>query len=196
MEQTDETAIWETTYKRCVGFIAELYINFHNCACSISDGIAWAENRVQGRLENAATLDQTMARMKWLFAEAVSVATGGVCIGILPYAKIPDAVELIKDFFCQNEKEEEMYCGMITMWAYNLVRGKQDKCVETVDGIKIMSLENCAWCNNIGRRFKVCSKCRLQRYCSKECQTADWPEHMQKCGGLKDVWEVVQKASK
>lgn len=31
-------------------------------------------------------------------------------------------------------------------------------------------------------KFKLCSKCRLVRYCSKECQSNDWQQHKMTCG--------------
>ncbi|KAF8173754.1 hypothetical protein K438DRAFT_1980637 [Mycena galopus ATCC 62051] len=31
--------------------------------------------------------------------------------------------------------------------------------------------------------LQICSRCDIVRYCSKECQRKDWPEHKQACGG-------------
>ncbi|KAH7916541.1 hypothetical protein BJ138DRAFT_284899 [Hygrophoropsis aurantiaca] len=41
----------------------------------------------------------------------------------------------------------------------------------------------CSYCNtNVGRdKVKTCSRCRLVRYCSKECQVASWKTHKPRC---------------
>ena len=33
------------------------------------------------------------------------------------------------------------------------------------------------------RPFQVCNGCRGRRYCSRECQKADWASHKQSCAG-------------
>jgi hypothetical protein len=33
--------------------------------------------------------------------------------------------------------------------------------------------------------YSRCGRCRMARYCSRECQRADWPHHMIDCG---DAW--------
>ncbi|KAF7368025.1 MYND-type domain-containing protein [Mycena sanguinolenta] len=44
----------------------------------------------------------------------------------------------------------------------------------------------CQWCNKtdqgLGRPLRRCSKCEAASYCSKECQTRDWPAHKKICG--------------
>ncbi|OAX37408.1 hypothetical protein K503DRAFT_237719 [Rhizopogon vinicolor AM-OR11-026] len=41
----------------------------------------------------------------------------------------------------------------------------------------------CMYCNtNVGRdKVKTCGRCRLVRYCSKECQVASWKIHKLRC---------------
>lgn len=39
----------------------------------------------------------------------------------------------------------------------------------------------CSGCGTVGIGFKWCAKCRLVKYCSKECQTSDWPHHKPYC---------------
>ncbi|KAF9227358.1 hypothetical protein BS17DRAFT_775363 [Gyrodon lividus] len=41
----------------------------------------------------------------------------------------------------------------------------------------------CSYCNNdVGRdKVKTCGRCRLVRYCSKECQVASWKTHKLRC---------------
>jgi len=36
-------------------------------------------------------------------------------------------------------------------------------------------------CTNVGRRYKKCGKCNVQRYCSKKCQQAHWKKHLPLC---------------
>lgn len=43
-------------------------------------------------------------------------------------------------------------------------------------------------CNVCEEKFELlslCSKCRYQSYCSKECQVKDWPEHKSECQSVK-----------
>ena len=41
----------------------------------------------------------------------------------------------------------------------------------------------CFHCGRVKERalFSVCSKCRIDQYCSRECQVANWPEHESRC---------------
>jgi len=41
-------------------------------------------------------------------------------------------------------------------------------------------------CNKSGFDFKCCAKCRGTKYCSAECQKANWPAHKQICGKIKN----------
>ena len=36
-------------------------------------------------------------------------------------------------------------------------------------------------CNQRGRGFQVCARCRRARYCCKEHQELDWQEHRRYC---------------
>jgi hypothetical protein len=47
----------------------------------------------------------------------------------------------------------------------------------------------CQYCKNRSEHTKVCSACKGVRYCSKECQKADWPQHKLKCADLKAYME-------
>ncbi|KAI9021367.1 hypothetical protein DFJ74DRAFT_707321 [Hyaloraphidium curvatum] len=44
-----------------------------------------------------------------------------------------------------------------------------------------------------GRKFQVCAKCKMVKYCSVECQRADWPEHKQVCGKQPEWWGSFKK---
>ena len=39
----------------------------------------------------------------------------------------------------------------------------------------------CHYCGVVSTDFKLCGVCRSVRYCSKECQAADWPQHRRRC---------------
>ena len=45
----------------------------------------------------------------------------------------------------------------------------------------------CKNCNKTGKRkeMKVCKRCRMSWYCSKECQTAQWEKHKKYCTKFK-----------
>lgn len=45
-------------------------------------------------------------------------------------------------------------------------------------------LKVCRKCNKCGKqeiKLLVCAKCKVTRYCSRKCQTADWPDHKHQC---------------
>ena len=52
------------------------------------------------------------------------------------------------------------------------------------DHKRTRSIRACGNCPNIGIGYKKCSCCRLQRYCSKSCQQADWKRHKCYCKRL------------
>ena len=39
----------------------------------------------------------------------------------------------------------------------------------------------CVFCLKMYSKTKVCSKCKVSRYCSKNCQKADWKDHKNYC---------------
>ncbi|KAH8079697.1 hypothetical protein HD553DRAFT_326416 [Filobasidium floriforme] len=41
--------------------------------------------------------------------------------------------------------------------------------------------------------LKRCTGCKVVRYCSTDCQTADWPSHAQECRALKRLRRVTRK---
>ena len=54
-----------------------------------------------------------------------------------------------------------------------------------IPGKNIHSCGNVYNCQNKGEGYLLCSKCKHLRYCSKECQLADWPDHKTNCAELK-----------
>ncbi|KAJ7577302.1 hypothetical protein C8J56DRAFT_799015 [Mycena floridula] len=57
--------------------------------------------------------------------------------------------------------------------------------------------ENSKQCAKCGlgdpQNLKLCVKCRITRYCSKECQKADWPTHKKSCQPFTDSSTVTLK---
>ena len=46
----------------------------------------------------------------------------------------------------------------------------------------------CFRCGNTaqqGQKYSLCGQCGCARYCSKDCQLADWPVHKSFCKGYK-----------
>ena len=53
-------------------------------------------------------------------------------------------------------------------------------CIGKVSTIQVHSCANCGK-HDFEKIFKVCSKCRNPKYCSKECQRENWNEHKHHC---------------
>ena len=54
----------------------------------------------------------------------------------------------------------------------------------------------CFQTETVDQQFARCAKCKLARYCSKECQTADWKgRHKQVCAKGQEQREKVLRAS-
>ena len=39
----------------------------------------------------------------------------------------------------------------------------------------------CLLCKTTPEKLKKCGRCRVAEYCSRECQTKDWPRHKNEC---------------
>ncbi|KZT67860.1 hypothetical protein DAEQUDRAFT_672474 [Daedalea quercina L-15889] len=53
----------------------------------------------------------------------------------------------------------------------------------------------CAKCGKTDVPLKICSKCHAAKYCSAECQRADWREHKQACTPFDTVTSVTIRPS-
>jgi SAM-dependent methyltransferase len=47
------------------------------------------------------------------------------------------------------------------------------------------AIRACGACRKVDDKLQQCARCHLQKYCSRECQTAHWPEHKAVC----QLWE-------
>lgn len=47
-------------------------------------------------------------------------------------------------------------------------------------------------CENVGTGYKKCGTCKIQRYCSKECQKAHWKKHKSMCKRLCGLCPTVR----
>ncbi len=50
----------------------------------------------------------------------------------------------------------------------------------------------CPYCASTSKRLRVCGACGSVKYCSKSCQSADWPEHKNICKTFQHVVEVMK----
>ena len=55
--------------------------------------------------------------------------------------------------------------------------GEDDKTTMALRGSLVVL---CEVCDQVST--KVCSKCKNQHYCSRDCQRADWKQHKKVCG--------------
>lgn len=92
---------------------------------------------------------------------------------------VPDVVHLF--FFCTMTRNR---CAQQKK---NLVSTLLN-CMETSS--KVLNGCGLASCPNSGT--KICTKCRIIRYCSVACQKTDWPHHKQGC---KPIQEEDKKSS-
>ncbi|KAJ7575538.1 hypothetical protein C8J56DRAFT_1031581 [Mycena floridula] len=53
--------------------------------------------------------------------------------------------------------------------------------------------KQCARCSKTDSDLKICVKCRITRYCSKECQKADWSTHKKTCQPFTETTTVTLK---
>ena len=53
----------------------------------------------------------------------------------------------------------------------------------------------CCHCDAVetdGRRFDRCARCKVAKYCSRDCQKAAWPSHKRACERTVEMTKVIQ----
>jgi hypothetical protein len=55
--------------------------------------------------------------------------------------------------------------------------------------------ESCASCGAKGNEMKVCVRCQGPRYCGRECQRADWPQHKRVCRSKAETAAMLRDAN-
>jgi hypothetical protein len=61
------------------------------------------------------------------------------------------------------------------------------KCLDDIRGISYVHgserLQVCSACKAavLKKHFQTCSQCKIQQYCTRECQEKDWPNHKMIC---------------
>ena len=51
----------------------------------------------------------------------------------------------------------------------------------------------CDNCNQTLEKIGKCSKCKAARYCSKECQERNWPEHKLECEKQEKLYSHIMR---
>ncbi|KAK6962043.1 hypothetical protein BgiMline_032111 [Biomphalaria glabrata] len=75
-----------------------------------------------------------------------------------------------------------------------LVPYKKDPNGENDDGDEdTMKWEKCFYCKKESYRMLKCSRCRAGRYCNKECQKKDFPQHKKQCARVGRFIDAIKK---
>ena len=62
-----------------------------------------------------------------------------------------------------------------------LANGRKADQAENEEGELKKAARVCKNCGKEASKMQKCSRCRLVRYCSRDCQLADWKEHKKSC---------------
>ena len=90
---------------------------------------------------------------------------------------IEENQEKLKDagYFSEKQEQEEQNCSQCQCaQCCSLVENEEIQVIESTRG-------KCLKCDRLSIQLKVCARCKHARYCSKECQRADWESHKKQC---------------
>lgn len=159
--------------KRCKG-VHYLFIRKHKTMFQ-EDARKHVAYTFKSRLE----LQNNCSRNKQDYAEIID-----------SMSKLKPGEELFMVQFIDTTLPNGLYDGLFYTMNRNEIKEAHrvydntcDELVVSLDEMKALS--QCAHCGCIRDRrighAKVCSRCRSERYCSRECQVAHWPIHKQTC---------------
>src|SRR5687768_18397886 len=63
-----------------------------------------------------------------------------------------------------------------------------------MDGSSVSFNKVCLVCGIETPKMKSCSRCRVAKYCSIECQRSDWSTHKRLCTNQPEVGKIAQRA--
>lgn len=72
------------------------------------------------------------------------------------------------------------------------LRQSQVESQQSLDGKVRDIMPQCRFCQRGTKDILHCGRCRGASYCSKQCQTLDWPRHKQHCQKFSQVPQVSQ----
>ena len=57
--------------------------------------------------------------------------------------------------------------------------------------VKKRLMRNCEGCGVIRKGLKKCGRCKVARYCSRECQSSHWKAHKKECKSLENKFKAI-----
>ncbi|GFH59464.1 hypothetical protein CTEN210_15940 [Chaetoceros tenuissimus] len=111
---------------------------------------------------------------------------------------------LLDVFFCNRDcqvkhwKTHKAFCGksaiIVDLSSSSNVREREFRQGMRKFNESSFRCEHCLKnCEELGYKLRVCSKCDLSRYCSRECQVAHWQSHKETCKAVVANREEVAK---
>lgn len=126
-----------------------------------------------------------------LFWLLVSLSRSSVVISriaeLFPTKDVPMAVYIIATFCATTQSSHPDGLEPLSLegaWAARKEQWRSDK-LTTMDGVTAKQLlgqcDHCAVYPRQQGTLKICSRCRMAKYCSQECQRAAWKQHKKLC---------------
>jgi len=98
-------------------------------------------------------------------------------------------------FYTYDKDRDQFDIEDYTMGLFNfLPKDQQDTELEKKQMFLVdqITKESCFACSTLDKKTLFCSRCKVARYCSPDCQRAHWPTHKQTCQQLAE-WKANQK---
>jgi hypothetical protein len=96
-----------------------------------------------------------------------------------------EASKMIDDVYCCRERVRFVH----ERNACNCLEGAYNELKRTT-----RRTNNCYYCreDKPANQIKVCSECNAVLYCSRKCQLAHYPEHMEDCKWIQDTMSTAE----